>query len=391
MEKARIGRNDPCPCGSGKKYKKCCGKNIASIDLILETELEQVQRNLMRWTMAEHKQEIDAYLAPYYDRLALNHQTKKMYQYFAATWYVNAVLREDGSTLLQHYINVHQASLSERIIDHLNKWQQAVPSVFHVIGWDGVYVFTEDLFSGEVKRVKAAAEGQIQREQGIAIGTILPSGGSYIFLATFFHIPEKSGETGMIESEVRDLYKGSGADNVRDWLAGSFLDVMERFMFESNDEVFGANEADKALEQKKEAATGKTDLKELEKNKAIEKKEAAPAATDSGLAPDHEKVAQIFHAYALGYDLPDYAQEIGKDLWHTYCERTNPILRKPEVAVAALVYLVESIRGGRITQAELARLYEVSATSISTRYKAMCKELETEIEAAIRKVPEDVK
>ncbi len=23
----KIGRNDPCPCGSGKKYKNCCGKN----------------------------------------------------------------------------------------------------------------------------------------------------------------------------------------------------------------------------------------------------------------------------------------------------------------------------------------------------------------------------
>lgn len=23
----KIGRNDPCPCGSGKKYKYCCGKN----------------------------------------------------------------------------------------------------------------------------------------------------------------------------------------------------------------------------------------------------------------------------------------------------------------------------------------------------------------------------
>jgi SWIM/SEC-C metal-binding protein len=21
-----VGRNEPCPCGSGKKYKKCCGK-----------------------------------------------------------------------------------------------------------------------------------------------------------------------------------------------------------------------------------------------------------------------------------------------------------------------------------------------------------------------------
>lgn len=24
---AKVGRNDPCPCGSGKKYKRCCGKN----------------------------------------------------------------------------------------------------------------------------------------------------------------------------------------------------------------------------------------------------------------------------------------------------------------------------------------------------------------------------
>ena len=23
----KVGRNDPCPCGSGKKYKKCCGKD----------------------------------------------------------------------------------------------------------------------------------------------------------------------------------------------------------------------------------------------------------------------------------------------------------------------------------------------------------------------------
>jgi len=22
----KVGRNDPCPCGSGQKYKKCCGR-----------------------------------------------------------------------------------------------------------------------------------------------------------------------------------------------------------------------------------------------------------------------------------------------------------------------------------------------------------------------------
>ena len=27
-DQKKIGRNDPCPCGSGKKYKNCCGKNV---------------------------------------------------------------------------------------------------------------------------------------------------------------------------------------------------------------------------------------------------------------------------------------------------------------------------------------------------------------------------
>jgi hypothetical protein len=26
MDLNKVGRNDPCPCGSGKKYKNCCGK-----------------------------------------------------------------------------------------------------------------------------------------------------------------------------------------------------------------------------------------------------------------------------------------------------------------------------------------------------------------------------
>ena len=26
-KEVKVGRNDPCPCGSGKKYKYCCGRN----------------------------------------------------------------------------------------------------------------------------------------------------------------------------------------------------------------------------------------------------------------------------------------------------------------------------------------------------------------------------
>jgi SEC-C motif len=38
-EHMKIGRNDPCPCGSGKKYKKCCGADPGdSVDFSLPEE-----------------------------------------------------------------------------------------------------------------------------------------------------------------------------------------------------------------------------------------------------------------------------------------------------------------------------------------------------------------
>jgi len=27
-DSSKVGRNDPCPCGSGKKFKKCHGVNV---------------------------------------------------------------------------------------------------------------------------------------------------------------------------------------------------------------------------------------------------------------------------------------------------------------------------------------------------------------------------
>lgn len=42
------GRNDPCPCGSGQKYKKCCGKNIKKIPITGKAK-EAFERQLERF------------------------------------------------------------------------------------------------------------------------------------------------------------------------------------------------------------------------------------------------------------------------------------------------------------------------------------------------------
>jgi hypothetical protein len=52
----KIKRNDPCPCGSGKKYKKCC------MDKTTTTKMIDFAWNRLRKTEGEV---IDKHLLPY--------------------------------------------------------------------------------------------------------------------------------------------------------------------------------------------------------------------------------------------------------------------------------------------------------------------------------------
>ena len=39
---AKIGRNDPCSCGSGKKYKRCCGFSQPQLTLADQSDMAEV-------------------------------------------------------------------------------------------------------------------------------------------------------------------------------------------------------------------------------------------------------------------------------------------------------------------------------------------------------------
>ena len=51
---AKIGRNDPCPCGSGRKYKHCCGRAAATSDDDQKEHAGAVERGL-DWLARRHR------------------------------------------------------------------------------------------------------------------------------------------------------------------------------------------------------------------------------------------------------------------------------------------------------------------------------------------------
>lgn len=71
VQKKKIGRNDPCPCGSGKKYKYCClNKPKTAIDLIESPEERNRWLRNYPYTGLER---IDGriYLADYFDEISI--------------------------------------------------------------------------------------------------------------------------------------------------------------------------------------------------------------------------------------------------------------------------------------------------------------------------------
>lgn len=61
----KIGRNDPCPCGSGKKYKKCCMYKDADLNKIEDITLRS--KALEKYPKLRTNQDDKIYINDYYD------------------------------------------------------------------------------------------------------------------------------------------------------------------------------------------------------------------------------------------------------------------------------------------------------------------------------------
>ena len=98
MKKKKIGRNDPCPCGSGKKYKKCCfGKPLVPnfSDYMLSKQPVMKQRPGNRLSLEKRNA-----LTP----TTLQRKPKRRKQHYVPIWYQKRFLPEGQSTL--HYLNL---------------------------------------------------------------------------------------------------------------------------------------------------------------------------------------------------------------------------------------------------------------------------------------------
>ncbi|WP_368993414.1 tetratricopeptide repeat protein [Caldifermentibacillus hisashii] len=336
----KIGRNDLCPCGSGKKYKNCCGKsNVITMESLIEKELMNVQVDLLKFALENYEEEVNEFIADWIEDLDIPEEALEMFYFFTLVWAITN-FEIYGKTILEHFIDKKGSKWNRpRIRNILPTWSQAKPSVAIIEEQDENQLLTlEDIFTNEIKKVKILEDHPVETG-GIVVGILLPAGEIFIFFASFIDLP--AGLTEKVKKGVYQLFEKSDEGNPNEFLSTFYPEILHFF-------IFGPN----------------------------------PAAEDlEWLSPKHLEVAQEFQDYMEDiYD--EVIIKLGVYLWHQYCLKKNPKVMKPSVYVATLRYLIDQFipYGEWVTQNELAEEFEISSSSLSAKYRDMEKVLKEELD-----------
>lgn len=336
----KIGRNDLCPCGSGKKYKNCCGKsNVITMESLIEKELMNVQVDLLKFALENYEEEVNEFIADWIEDLDIPEEALEMFYFFTLVWAITD-FEIYGKTILEHFIDKKGSKWNRpRIRNILPTWSQAKPSVAIIEEQDENQLLTlEDIFTNEIKKVKVLEDHPVETG-GIVVGILLPAGEIFIFFTSFIDLP--AGLTEKVKKGVYQLFEKSDEGNPNEFLSTFYPEILHFF-------IFGPN----------------------------------PAAEDlEWLSPKHLEVAQEFQDYMEDiYD--EVIIKLGVYLWHQYCLKKNPKVMKPSVYVATLRYLIDQFipYGEWVTQNELAEEFGISSSSLSAKYRDMEKVLKDELD-----------
>jgi hypothetical protein len=109
-----ISRNDPCPCGSGRKFKRCC-QDLHNNPVALAKPHDEVGSRIQAWADQHHDQEMQAGLEEFfggYEGVVVGDVDLQL----VGTWLLSDRELPDGGTIAERYAGRADISGEERDI-----------------------------------------------------------------------------------------------------------------------------------------------------------------------------------------------------------------------------------------------------------------------------------
>lgn len=190
-----VGRNEPCPCGSGKKYKKCCeSKETISVEEVQAEELERILQNF--YDEYPHRKDVPAYLELANSwKARLNGQLQEEM--------IEAIVLDEfffhhRTDIWQSYLHKQQKKqLRPSVQRVLTQWQQPRVFIGQVVEVDESYLTVDMILDGEQIRLRR------ESDKPVPVGVhlycfILPDGSGienqYLAISSLIFFPADHGQ-----------------------------------------------------------------------------------------------------------------------------------------------------------------------------------------------------
>ncbi|MGD7052929.1 SEC-C metal-binding domain-containing protein [Sutcliffiella horikoshii] len=341
-----IGRNDSCPCGSGKKYKKCCEKKQDNLDKVLESEVMGLQVEMMRFAYEKFASELETVSSKYLHKFSLDEMKEEAFNELLHLWYMFTVKRDNGLTIVEEFAAVQEGKFSRpQVKEWAESWQKAYPSVYKVANVRGETYTMEDFFTKEKEKVTYIGREDSLSKNELVIGMFVSfKQAKVVFMSTF--------ERGVLE-----------AIRLEEKLAEEFAEVDIRAQF--------PDLAGKMVEFE----LSEEDVQQL------------PVQDEA-----QERVLDLFAEGAKKRGYPKRFFEFASMLWSIYCMKESPMIRNEQNYAAALIYFLDTYftKNQQETQKALAEEFGISAGSVSSTFRKLDEVLqpviqtfEEDIEAAL--------
>ncbi|WP_257348653.1 SEC-C metal-binding domain-containing protein [Pseudalkalibacillus decolorationis] len=339
----KINRNDPCPCGSGKKYKKCClPKKNNVVDFLQEkrarTYLTLFDR-IMEFSFTDYDNQIVDSIERRIDLSIIEKEFRGNLMDVLILWAVFNLPISFNKTPTERFSEIKPLSTEEDEI--IRQWKSTKPSIYVVVKHiKGQRYYVSDYWTEEQQIIKFP-----ELKDSLVglhfLGLLLPIGEKSPLIVPPIFFPNEDMYT--VFKLVEDLKRDQQLDTIPETINSNFPEV--------------------AL-YVHSLTVGLSISEELESFEEFEE-----------LSYTEESVIHLFNENTESVYPDDLRYTINK-IWARFCKFTQPQIRKPEAFTATLEYLVDQYYGtGSLTQSKLGRKYNVSPSTISNRYKEIIEVL----------------
>ncbi|GEN54453.1 SEC-C metal-binding domain-containing protein [Halobacillus faecis] len=329
---SKVKRNDPCPCGSGKKYKKCC----------MNKTNEGVGSTSLHEELKGHYSHFMAYVNRNYPNVTPNEERETQEQEVEAAFrMVQGVFMEkleDGTTLYDEFFEKKQDKIVRpATLASMEAWKSPLASVFRIQEIQSEQtIMVEEVWSGltyEVKRDGIPLKEENYPHMPYVVGVVLKWGPIFNFVPLAIPNYEESYQT--FKKTVEEKSQQAGYESIHAYMQDTLIEQLRNWMYMN---VSEESSEEQELQEKETPATAEDEVLDL--------------------VDDELKTEPTFERL--------------REAWLSYKQEEDPTFRKPEVVSAALEHIYRTSEEFRtepekVTKKAVATKYDVSPSSMSKR------------------------